>query len=271
MNYLSRDGAPVSALLWQQIDDTVVQSARRVLTARRFLHLFGPLGIETQSIQIDKVGAVEEQASYGTILTKGRRYVQIPTLYQDFTLLAKDLETSEKRGFAPDLSAAVVAAQYAAFAEDKLIFLGDKAAGYEGLITAMGANKIKKGDWATGENAFSDIAAGLETLVQKGVYGSYALTLSPDLYTALQRLQPATGLLETDRIAKLVDGHLYKTPVLGKGKAVLVGAEAGNMDLAVGQDMATAYLEQKDLNHCFRILETVLLRVKRGEAIVVFE
>ncbi len=271
MNYLSREGAPVSALLWQQIDDTVINSARRVLTARRFIHLFGPLGIETQSINIDKAGAVDEEAGGGMILTRGRRYVQIPTLYQDFTLLAKDLETAEKRGYAPDLSAAVVAAQAAAFAEDKLIFHGDKAAGYEGLLTAAGVKKIKLSDWKTGENAFSDVAAAAQALVSNGVYGSYALALSPDLHTALQRLQPGTGLLELDRVAKLVDGRLYKTPALGENKAVLVGAEPGNVDLVVGQDMAAAYLEQKDLNHCFRILETVLLRIKRSEAIVVFE
>ena len=35
--------------------------------------------------------------------------------------------------------------------------------------------------------------------------------------------------------------------------------------------MATAYLEQKDLNHSFRIMETVLPRIKEPNAIVVLE
>ena len=52
---------------------------------------------------------------------------------------------------------------------------------------------------------------------------------------------------------------------------MLVGSDEMNMDLAIGQDMAAAYLEQRDLNHCLRVLETVLLRIKRKEAIVVFE
>ncbi|MGE4485856.1 MAG: encapsulin, partial [Oscillospiraceae bacterium] len=87
----------------------------------------------------------------------------------------------------------------------------------------------------------------------------------------MQRLQPATGLLEIDRVGKLLNGHIYKSPVLGKEKAALVCSDERNMDLVVGQDMAAAYLEQKDLNHILRVLETVMLRIKRRKAIVVFE
>ena len=87
----------------------------------------------------------------------------------------------------------------------------------------------------------------------------------------MQRLQEGTGLLEIDRVSKLVDGNIFKTPVLGKGKAVLVCSDPRNMDLVIGQDISTGYLEQKDFNHSFRILETVLLRIKRKQAIVVFE
>ncbi|HBM74587.1 MAG TPA: bacteriocin, partial [Clostridiaceae bacterium] len=78
-------------------------------------------------------------------------------------------------------------------------------------------------------------------------------------------------LLEIDRVAKLVGGHIYQSPVLGNGKAVLIGSDEKNMDLVIGQDMAAAYLEQKELNHSLRVLETVLLRIKQKQAIVVFE
>jgi len=80
-----------------------------------------------------------------------------------------------------------------------------------------------------------------------------------------------THLLEIERISKLLDGNVFYSSVLGTGKAVLVCPEARNMDLVIGQDLATAYLEQKDLNHCFRVLESVLLRIKRKQAITVFE
>ncbi len=271
MNYLSREGSPISLPFWQQIDDAVVKAARRVLTARRFIHLYGPLGIETQSINIDEAGAVAEEDTGGLLVTSGRRFVPLPMLYRDFTLFAKDVAASERQGRAPELAAAQAAAQALAFAEDQLVFLGDEKAGYEGILTAKGVHRLKGKDWKTGENAFADVAAAIELLVENGVYGSYALALSPDLYSALERIQPGTGILELDRVSKLVDGRIFRSPAMGKGKAVLLGADPANLDLAVGQDIATAYLEQRDLNHSFRVLETAVLRIKRKKAIVVFE
>ncbi len=268
MDYLARESSPLAAEIWEQMDEAVVKAARAVLTGRRILHLFGPLGAGVDSIQVDDASAREEAAAEGFIVNKGRKLVEIPTLFEDFGIFAKDMAASEKAGLPLDLSKAMIAAQACALREDRLVFLGNKKLGYEGLLTAPGANKLAKKDWATGENAFSDVAAAIETLVEKGVYGAYSLVMSPALYMQLQRLQPGTGMLEIDRVGKLVGGRVYKTPVLAKDQAVLLCAQPENMDLVVGQDLAAAYLEQRDLNHYFRVLESVLLRVKRQQAIV---
>lgn len=271
MSYLSREAAILSEEVWAQIDSAVVKTARSILTGRRFLSVFGPLGVGTGYVPLDDAEALAETDTDGVITTTGRKYVEIPTLYTDFTLLAKDIEAAAKAGYPLDLSKAIAAAEQAALKEDRFIYFGSEALGYEGILTAKGTNKVKGNDWTKGENAFSDVAGAISLLAEQGIYGPYTLVVSPDVYMKMQRLQPNTGLLEIDRVAKLVDGHVIKAPALGKGKAFLVCADKRNMDLAIGQDMATAYLEQKELNHSFRLLETVLLRVKRAKAIVVFE
>jgi uncharacterized linocin/CFP29 family protein len=271
MSYLSRESSPIPAELWEQVDSAVVNAARNALTGRRFLHIFGPLGIGAESIHIDDADSVSEVSEDGLITTKGRKYAEIPTLYHDFTLLAKDLESSAKLGYPVDLSKAAYAAEACARKEDSFLFFGNETYGYEGLMTAAGIHKIKKADWSTGENAFTDIVTALEHFTANGIFGSYALALSPDLYIQLQRIQQGTGLLEIERISKMLNGNIFHTSVLGTGKAVLVCPESKNMDLVIGQDIAAAYLEQKDLNHSFRVLETVLLRIKHKQAIVVFE
>ena len=53
MSYLSRESSPLSEELWKQIDSAVVKAARNILTGRRFLHIFGPLGIGTQNRRPD--------------------------------------------------------------------------------------------------------------------------------------------------------------------------------------------------------------------------
>lgn len=271
MSYLSRESSPLSEGLWEEIDAAVIKTARRALVGRRFLHVFGPLGVGVETIAVDDLEEVEEVEHDGVITTSGRKFAEIPLIFEDFTLLARDLESARKSGFPVDLSKALMAAEACALKEDELIFWGNKEIGYDGMLTTPGTQKIDKKDWSTGENAFTDIAAGLAALAEKGIYGTNSLVLSLDLYMQLQRIQPGTGLLEIDRISKMLNGHVYPARALGSGKAILAASDELNMDLVVGQDMATAYLEQKDLNHSFRILETVLPRFKRKQAIVVFD
>ena len=78
----------------------------------------------------------------GFVKTAGRRFLEIPQLYEDFTLLWRDLENSEKFGYPVDLSAAVAAAQAIARREDGLIFFGNDALGYEGLFNVAGRQTL---------------------------------------------------------------------------------------------------------------------------------
>lgn len=278
MEFLLRDDAPFSSEQWGIIDESVVKTARQILIGRRFLHIYGPLGAGVQSIAVDE----HEEITHGDvdffgeedttpIKTKGRRFVEIPMVYKDLSISWRDVENSKQYGLPIDISNVAGAAALCARKEDDLIFNGSEALGCEGLLTASGAERLEKKNWQEGENPFLDVAKGIEILVNKGFVGSFSLAVSPDLYMQMQRIQGNTGLLELDRVSKLLNGNLYQSPVLGKNKAVLVCAEAQNMDLVVGQDMITGYMGPEKLNHTLRVLETVLLRIKRKEAIVVFE
>jgi len=270
VDYLSRNSSTLPESLWQQIDAATVSAARNVLTGRRVLHLTGPLGIGVNTVTIDDADTKAEVEADGFLTTAGRKLTEIPTLFEDFTLYARDLAQSEKAGSPADLSAVQAAAQAVALREDRLVFLGNEKLGYEGLFTARGVNRQARSDWASGENAFTDVAAAIETLVSQGIYGAFTLVVSPNLYTQLQRLQPSVGMLELDRVARLVDGRLFKSPALGRDQAALLSAQPGHMDLVVGQDLAAAYLEQRNLNHVFRMTETALPRLFQKKAVVVF-
>jgi len=270
MDFLSREGSPISAELWEKIDDTVVSTAKKILIGRRFISIYGPLGAGVQSINIDDISELDETEGNISVI-KGRTYQHILLLNQDFSLLWRDLESSEQMGLPVDLSSAIKAASECALKEDELIFLGNDELGYKGLLTEDGIIKLPISDWSEGENPFKDIAAGLAKFMENGIYGRKALVVSPELFVQLQRIQPGTGITEYDRISKLLDGNIFSTPVLKNSKAVLVCAEPQNMDLVIGQDMITSYLETRNLNHYFRILETILLRIKNKKAVIVFE
>ncbi|MDL2327110.1 bacteriocin family protein [Ruminococcaceae bacterium OttesenSCG-928-A11] len=270
MDYLARDDAPFSAGLWEQINAAVVDTAKQSLTARRFLPLYGPLGPGAAVVRIDGPDR-EEVLEDGFAAFTGRQYSEIPQLYEDFWLYWRDLAAAERDGVPVDLSAVRTAAAKLAFREDGLVFYGNPKLGITGLLTAKGVNTQKRGDWTTGEAAFADVAAATGTLLAGQKIGRHTLVVSQDLYVQLQRIQPGTGVLESERVAKLVDGRLYPSAALQPKTAVVLSAQAGYIDLAIGQDIATAYTEAVDLNHHLRIMETALPRVKDPSAIVVLK
>lgn len=270
MDYLARESAPFSPEMWAKIDATVIDHAKKHMVCRRFLDLYGPLGAGSSSVVVDSI-AKQEELEGGIGRMTGRRLVELPQLYEDFTLLWRDIEDAGKQGHPLDLSAAAVAAQRSAKKEDELILFGKKSLGVEGLMNAKGSFQIKRGSWKEGEDAYRDVAHAISYLSSSSMLGRYALLLSPDVYLDLQRLTPNVGLVELDRITKLVGGRVYPVGPFGAGKAALVCAEPQYMDLAVGLDLSVGYLELKDFNHQLRILETVALRIKNPASIVVFE
>lgn len=270
MDYLAKESAPFSTEIWRQINQSVIETAKKHLVCRRFLSLFGPLGAGTSSVSVDSSQKSEVQKNgFSTIM--GRKTIPLPQLYEDFTLLWRDIEESEKNGWPLDLSVAAAAAQRAAKKEDNLILFGSKELGMEGLLTSSDSFQLERGNWKEGEDAFRDIARGIAHLSSNNFLGRYALVISPDIYLDLQRIQPGINMLELDRIANLVEGRVYTAGAFGANKAVLVCAEPQYIDLAIGADLDVGYLELKDFNHSFRILETAALRIKEPNAIVHFE
>lgn len=269
MDYLARESADLSVELWNRIDNAVIGTARQHLTCRRFLKTHGPLGPGATTVAVD--GAAKEEVLEGGIgRIVGRTQLELPLFYEDFTLLGRDLEAARQTGMPVDMAPAIAAAKQAARREDDLILNGSKALGAEGLLTAKGTGKVKRNDWSKGENGFADVAAAVSQLAKAGYLGRYALVVAPDLYLALQRLQPNTGMLEIDRVQKLIGDNVYMASALDAGKALLVCAEPEYLDLALGLDLSVGYLELADFNHTFRIMETTALRVKDPAAIVVF-
>ena len=120
MDYLARESAPFSPEIWGQIDSAVIDNAKKHMVCRRFLSLFGPLGAGVSTVAVDSA-AKGESLEGGVGRITGRRIVELPQLFEDFTLLWRDIGESEKNGWPLDLSAAAAAAQRSAKREDELI------------------------------------------------------------------------------------------------------------------------------------------------------
>ena len=132
-------------------------------------------------------------------------------------------------------------------------------------LVEKSVTRIEAADWKEEGNGFSDIVKATEALVSSGYYGPYAAVLPPMQYASLHRLMGRGGRLEIEHIGKVVSGGVFQAP--GLKTALVIAQGVQNLDLVVGQDLATAYLGPDLVDHRFRVLESLVLRIKRPGAI----
>ncbi|UQD50962.1 bacteriocin [Bacillus methanolicus] len=269
--------SPLTDQDFSQLDQTVIDTARRQLIGRRFIELYGPLGRGIQSIFNDVFienyeAKMDFQGSFDTdIETSKRVNYTIPLLYKDFVLYWRDLEQAKVLDIPIDFSAASNAARNVAILEDQMIFYGSKEFDIPGLMNVKGRSTHLIGNWYESGNAFQDVVEARNKLLEMKHNGPFALVLSPELYSLLHRVHKDTNVLEIEHVRELVTDGVFQTPVLKGKTGVLVNTGRNNLDLAVSEDFDTAYLGKEGMNHPFRVYETVVLRIKRPSAICTLE
>jgi len=241
-----RSAAPLGADIWKAIDETVENVARQQLVGRRLISLVGPVGIGALAVPAPKANGEAGLLTF-------------TTLSQDFTIAYEDIIAAQHSGLPLEMGAVAQAVIALAKAEDELIF--------DSLRNAKGIQTAPIGEWDKVGGAFVAVAGALEKLMSAGVYGPYALVLSTNLYMQTQRVLAETGLLEIEQISGLINGDIYFAPTLQAKEGFLIANAPYNLDLVMAQDMITAYTANAGLDHTFRLMEKLAVRIKRPAAI----
>ena len=272
-DYLNREEAPLSHEDWERLDKIVVETARKRLVGRRFITIRGPLGVGLQVIQKSSLSGI---AGDEEIKVSKRENLSIPMISKDFRLHWRDIESSKRLGTPLELGPAAAASAVCAQMEDKLIFTGcahdegECECPGQGLLNVDGRNELEIAGWEKPGSAFQDAVAATEKLISAGCYEPYAMVVSPSMYAKLHRMMERGARLEIAFIKELMADGVYQSPVLKADEGVVVATGLENLDLVIGQDLITAYLGIDNMDYPFRIFETVLLRIRRPEAICTF-
>ena len=277
VDFFMRDQAPLSAEQWSLLEHAVIETARSALIGRRFIPLIGPFGPGLQAIPDDTIAGTGQGhidllgQNDDAVRIERRRFLALPLIFKDFWLHWRDLEAAQRFHLPLDIGKASAAASACAHAEDSLIFNGDPELHEAGLLTVPGRQRLPLRDWNAMGEAFNAVVAAVQALTEAGYYGQYALAVSPRLYAQLNRIFDNTGVLEIEQIEKLVRLGVFQSAVLPDDRAVMVAGGAQNLDLAVGFDLTVAFVESTSLNYHFRVLESLVLRIKRPGAILTFD
>ncbi len=269
--------SPLSQEEWRQLDQTVVDMAKRQLVGRRFIDIYGPLGEGIQTITND----IYDESRFANLSLRGesleltqpskRVSLTIPILYKDFMLYWRDVAQARTLQLPLDISAAANAAKGCALMEDDLIFNGSTEFDLPGLMNVKGRLTLIKSDWMESGRAFADVNEARNKLLKMGHSGPYAMVVSPELYSLLHRVHQGTNVLEIEHVKSLVTDGVYQSPVIRGNRGVIVATGRHNFDLAIAEDIDTAFLEEEQMNYIFRVYECVVLRIKRPSAICTIE
>jgi len=265
-NILMRGDAPLTDAQWQLIDATVSEVIGRVVVGRRILDLYGPLGFGAYTVPLYTYNSANGEP----VRAKITRQLTLNTLTREFVIAAKDLELMNE-GQPFDTAPIAAAATQLALAEDKLLFSGDAAEGVEGLLNVTDRLTLPLGDWAEEGQALADVSTATAKLVEAGFYPPYFVAMHPLLYTKLQRVYGRRGILEIELLEKQAKGGVFSSPSIPEDKVLVIAAQPQYVDLAVGLDIATGFVETVSLEHHFSIMETLALRVKQPGAVCVLE
>ena len=274
---MSRD-YPLSDGQAAHLQAEVVREARRILAARRFLGIHGPLGAGVESVRLEEYGPDRDaeieivgREDPDPIKATRETFVRIPILYKDFILHWRDIEFSKKLGSPLDASAAVRAAHFVAHREDQLIYNGEPRFGIEGLLNATGRMTVKRSDWSKYNNAYGDVVRAMDALLEENHHRPYALSVSANDYASLVRMREGQFAPELDAIQRLCDDGVFTSPAIPDGKAVLLSTGDQNVDIALAEDLEMTYLGERDQDFPFRVYECLVLRIKRPRAICTIE
>ena len=265
-NILMRGDSPLTPEQWQLVDATVSQVAQRILVGRRVLDLYGPLGFGAYTVPLYTYPGGGE----GPVRAKMVRQLPMTTLMQEFIITVKDLELMNS-GQPFDIAPIAAAATQAALAEDRRILFGDAEEDAPGLLNAEGRHILPLSDWAEEGAALADVGKAIAALIGENFYGAYAVILHPARFSQAQRVVGRRGVMEIDLLEKQATGGIFISPAMPLNTVLIVTAQPQYVDLAVGLDLAAGYIETVDLEHRFRLMETLALRIKQAGAICTLE
>jgi uncharacterized linocin/CFP29 family protein len=238
MNNLHRELAPVSDAAWASIGDEARRTFERHVAGRRVVDVQGPDGPTLASVGTGHIAEIEPPGGDAAgILSWLRGAQQLVMLRVPFTLSRLDVDNVERGAQDSDWQPVKDAVQQIAFAEDKAIFNGYRAAGITGVRQST-SNSILTLPAEVREYP-TVVSQAVSALRLAGVSGPYSLLLSAAAYTMVSETSDH-GYPIREHLARVVDGEIIWAPAVDG--AFLLSRRGGDYELRLGQDLSIGYL-----------------------------
>ena len=263
MNNLYRELAPVSAAAWADIEEEAKRTFALHAAARKAVDVTGPDGLGLAGVGTGHLTAADPPADGVTAaLCEWRPVVELRV---PFTLSRAEIDSVERGALDPDWQPVKDAAKKIAFAEDRAVFDGYRAARIEGVRASSSNTALALPGEA---RDYPDVVSkAVSQLRLAGVAGPYSLLLSADAYTAVSETTEH-GYPVREHLSRLLDGDIIWAPAIDG--ALLLSGRGDDYELRLGQDLAIGYLSHDAASVQLYFTESFTFAVYTTEASVPF-
>lgn len=261
MNNLHRELAPVSDAAWSQVEEETARTIKRYLAGRRVVDVPSPGGTALPGVGTGHLVSITPPAE--GIVANQREVKALVELTVPFDLSRQAIDDVERGSDDSNWQPAKDAAKTLAFAEDRAIFDGYKAANIQGIREAT-SNPIKSLPDDV-RNYPDGVAQALTQLRLVGVNGPYSVVMGASEYTALVETRDH-GYPILEHVKRIIDGEIVWAPAISG--AFILTTRGGDFELKIGADVSIGYLSHTDKLVRLYLQETFTFRVLTTEASV---
>ncbi len=263
MNILKKSIAPITEKAWGEITLRTKQILGTYLTARKFVDIDGPNGMEFGGVSTGRLTTPENQSHDG--INYGiREFLPMVEIRKPFELDLWELDNIDRGAKDIDFKPLEDAVKEVAFFEEKAIYQGFEPAKIKGLEKSAITSPVQI---PQSTNSFlKEIGNQIMHLNRNAVEGPYSLVINEKEWLELVKLSegyPVQRQLKEILGGKVLINHSNKN-------SFLVSERGGDYELIIGQDITLGYDGHDSKKVKLYLTSSFTFRVLSPEAVVVF-
>ena len=233
MNFLKKTLAPITSAAWDEIHEEATDIFKSVLSARKFVDVSGPHGLDFGAIptgRIDVKSKKKAAVQYGM-----NQVLPLVETRVGFTLDIWELDNAARGAEDIDLDNLEKAARNMAAFEERAIYYGLEQAGIDGLKKQSDHDPVEFPD--STEELLNALSTQIAVFKRHGIEGPYSLVVSEADWERLSG--QIDGYPLRKQLKLLLKGSIILSPFVDD--AFLVSERGGDFRLTLGQDISIGY------------------------------
>ncbi|MBZ4668087.1 MAG: Linocin bacteriocin protein [Defluviitaleaceae bacterium] len=262
MDILKRSLAPLTDEAWKEIETRAQEVFESYLSARKFIHVEGPLGWNYTVLAEGRLTNIEGKD--GEVYTGIYEAKPLIETRINFELSRWEMDNLIRGAKDIDLSPLEEAARKSALFEENVLYNGHASANIQGLQNASSHKPLPFGN--NGSEIMDAITEGMLLLKRSFTKKPYTLVVGKETLKRIQREIQGDSL--NKRITELLGGDIVYSEVADG--ALLVPYDHEDLEMTIGRDFSIGYETADEKRVQLFITESFTFRILDPDLIVKF-